>query len=658
MGKRLFAGILALALAAPMLCAGRARAAYEPQPTTAYGASFVAACEGQQWFIEEVERLLNAEQKTLDTVTGSADFSGIVGIGLQNKGIEGKIPAAIGELKELRGLFLPGNALGGTIPEELYTLPKLENVDLSGNRYSGTIPAGFGTMPALTTLTLRGNDYSGSVPNTLLSNTVITGLDLSSNRLSGNTLADFTTMTGLRYLNLSGNDLRGAMPDVSAWTQMVSLSLWDCGLTGDISDTLYGLGELQILDLSGNALTGGVSASIAGLTKLRYLALDNNRLRGTLPDAFAMPELARAHFEHNYLRGMAPDTLKAREDAGAEIYMNDNYMTGATLKGMANNSGNFADGAASGQYQLQSTAVSVHISKTGDVNLYALMKNKALADGMPAKALLKPTEYTTVYDAEKLTVTANDTGIYVRAKTDIPLASPQTLSIQIKDNDGSDYSRVRITVATEQPAAMGGAPGISATLHTPYINGYPDGRFGPEENLTREQAAKLLAAAMDCEPITPETPTFSDVTEDAWSYAWIEAAAAEGYVTGYDGQYAPTRSITRAELATILARVAAKRGLALSDEAVSFSDVAEDMWYCATVQQAARYGLVTGYPDGAFRPEATVTRAEAVTMVNRLLARNAKSLSGKQTLACPFSDVTENHWAYWEILEAAVQHTH
>lgn len=117
-------------------------------------------------------------------------------------------------------------------------------------------------------------------------------------------------------------------------------------MTGTIPETLYTLSGLQILDLSENKLEGEISAGIANLAGLQYLALDTNPLRGVLPDAFTHTALSEIHLENTYLRGFVPATLKARHDAGAKVYLNNNYMTGAVLKDMPNNSGNFTDGAA------------------------------------------------------------------------------------------------------------------------------------------------------------------------------------------------------------------------------------------------------------------------------------------------------------------------
>lgn len=132
----------------------------------------------------------------------------------------------------------------------LYTLPKLQNVDLGGNDYAGAIPSEFGTMPALKTLVLKDNQYTGTIPDTILSNTQIEVLNLMGNQLTGGFPAAVAGMSSLKYLNLSENAIGGTIPNLSALTNLISLSAWQCGLTGTIPETLYTLSGLQILDLS------------------------------------------------------------------------------------------------------------------------------------------------------------------------------------------------------------------------------------------------------------------------------------------------------------------------------------------------------------------------------------------------------------------------
>lgn len=652
---------LLLQLCAP-LTAGAAD--FTPNPQTEYAKRFIAACEGQAWFINEIERLLNAQQRTLDTITGAEDLVEIKSIGLKGQNITGHIPAAIGELSELRYLFLSDNHLSGDIPSVLYTLPKLQNVDLGGNDYAGAIPSEFGTMPALKTLVLKDNQYTGTIPDTILSNTQIEVLNLMGNQLTGGFPAAVAGMSSLKYLNLSENAIGGTIPDLSALTNLISLSAWQCGLTGTIPETLYTLSGLQILDLSENKLEGEISAGIANLAGLQYLALDTNPLRGVLPDAFTHTALSEIHLENTYLRGFVPATLKARHDAGAKVYLNNNYMTGAVLKDMPNNSGNFTDGAASEQHQLTSTRSTVTVSKDGTVNLYALLLNKSLTTGSTAKVLLRPDEYVVTFDDTKVQVTADSSGIYVKALTDIPQNTNFSITIQIKDNTGSEYSKVKLTLTTDVTSGGGGGigggtPATPKAEHKLYINGFTDGMFHAERNITREQTAKMLIDALGKETAEPEQSSYTDVANNRWSYHWVEAASKEGYMVGYNGGvFKPKSAITRAEMATALSRIAAKEGLIMTSSTKTFSDVADGKWYSSYIRQAVQYGLISGYTDGTFRPEQYITRAETVTMINRMLGRNYETAAELHSMACPFPDVSQSSWAYGNIMEAAITHKH
>ena len=655
---------LLLQLCAP-LTAGAAD--FTPNPQTEYAKRFIAACDGQTWFINEIERLLNAQQRTLDTITGAEDLVEIKSIGLKGQNITGHIPAAIGELSELRYLFLSDNHLSGDIPSVLYTLPKLQNVDLGGNDYAGAIPSEFGTMPALKTLVLKDNQYTGTIPDTILSNTQIEVLNLMGNQLTGGFPAAVAGMSSLKYLNLSENAIGGSIPDLSALNNLISLSAWQCGLTGTIPETLYSLSGLQILDLSENKLEGEISAGIANLAGLQYLALDTNHLRGVLPDAFTQTALTEIHLENTYLRGFVPATLKARHDAGAKVYLNNNYMTGAVLKDMPNNTGNFTDGAASEQHQLTGTRSTVTVSKDGTVNLYALLLNKSLTTGSTAKVLLRPDEYVVTFDDTKVQVTADSSGIYVKALTDIPLNTNFSITIQIKDNTGSEYSKVKLTLTTDVTSGGGGGiggggggtPATPKVEHKLYINGFTDGMFHAERNITREQTAKMLIDALEKETAEPEQSSYTDVANNRWSYRWVEAASKEGCMVGYNGGvFKPESAITRAEMATALSRIAAKEGLIMNGSTKTFSDVADGKWYSSYIRQAVQYGLISGYTDGTFRPEQYITRAETVTMINRMLGRNYETAAELHSMACPFPDVSQSSWAYGNIMEAAITHKH
>jgi hypothetical protein len=116
--------------------------------------------------------------------------------------------------------------------------------------------------------------------------------------------------------------------------------------------------------------------------------------------------------------------------------------------------------------------------------------------------------------------------------------------------------------------------------------------------------------------------------------------------------------MTRAELAACLVRIAERQGRQSVSAAVTFSVVDAGAWYAKEVNAAAALGLVNGYNDGTFRPNNPVTRAEAVTMINRMLGRDPATAEELKTAVNPFADVKASHWAYWHILEASVEHKH
>jgi len=690
--KRRISLILALTLILSLICVMPAAADFTPNPQPGYAQTFIDLCEGETWFINEIERLLNAQQMTLDTITSQASFEYIRAIGLDDAGITGNIPAAIGELSNLEYLFLGGNNLSGNIPASLFALPKLQNIDLGGNAYSGAIPAGFGTMTALTHLNLKDNNYTGNIPSSILGNSKIEFLNLLNNNLSGQ-IPTLSGMTALTYLNLSSNAWGSVMPDLSSNTDLIVLSLWDCELTGTIHDSVYTLDKLQILDLAENGLTGEISEDIGNLTKMQYLTFCNNKLEGKIPqnfdqltvleklnladnylrdiipDVFVSTVLDEINLENNYLRGELPASLVARYTAGADVWLMNNYLTGDELAKMPNNEKNFADGATSEQYQLTSTYLSLQVFEDKTVDIYNSLRNRSYATGNTTqKVLLNPEEYDFLYDPALLDVEVTATGINVTALAELPKTDNVILTLFIMSNDGSDYSTIIISLTTDTPsvpAPSGGVGGVTTTTtetletHTPYVNGYPDSSFQPNGSVTREEIAKMLITALNLDEKRPGISSYTDVLKERWSFGAIEAATERGYLQGYgDGIFAPGTSMTRAELATVLVRIAEKSGRDLGDETIEFTDVLETAWYAEYVEKAAAYGLVNGYEDGTFRPNNTVTRAEAVTMINRMLNRNPETAAYLKTAECPFNDVVSEHWAYLHILEAALTHEH
>lgn len=200
--------------------------------------------------------------------------------------------------------------------------------------------------------------------------------------------------------------------------------------------------------------------------------------------------------------------------------------------------------------------------------------------------------------------------------------------------------------------------GVSAWLntkeHNAYLHGYTDGSFGPGHNMTRAEAAQMFYNLL-LDQDAAKTASFDDVASDAWYADAVNTLASIGILQGVGGsRFAPERSITRAEFTAIAMRFAK---LDTRGEA-SFSDVSKDDWFYGQVVGAVRYGWITGYEDGTFRPNHTITRAEAAVLTNRLLARSPdeRYVDAHSGGIRQFSDMTSGHWAYYPIMEAANSH--
>ncbi|SEB26257.1 S-layer homology domain-containing protein [Paenibacillus sp. 276b] len=178
----------------------------------------------------------------------------------------------------------------------------------------------------------------------------------------------------------------------------------------------------------------------------------------------------------------------------------------------------------------------------------------------------------------------------------------------------------------------------------PYIQGYTDGSFRPERNVTRAEMATLITRILGTSTLEG-SHEFTDVTSSHWADSAISAAAQSGYVQGYtDGSFKPDQAITRAEIAVLLQPLLTSDQMTTAPTA--FTDVNEH-WAQQAVEQLSSAGVVTGYKDGTFRPSQPITRAEAVTMLNKLIGFQAETNAVGQ-----WSDVPATHWAY-EAIEAA-----
>lgn len=197
------------------------------------------------------------------------------------------------------------------------------------------------------------------------------------------------------------------------------------------------------------------------------------------------------------------------------------------------------------------------------------------------------------------------------------------------------------------------APVLNTTDHMQYMNGYEDGTFRPDAAITRAEACKLIASLLT-ETVENNDALFSDVAVSEWYAEAVRQMSGYALIGGYaDGTFRPNNKITRAEFVTILSRLPHND---IGTDTV-FADVPESHWAHSAVQTALAQGWVTGDPSGKFRPDDSITRAEVVTVMNRILGRTgdaAMAASGEGIRIMP--DVPDTHWAYLAMLEATTDH--
>ena len=222
------------------------------------------------------------------------------------------------------------------------------------------------------------------------------------------------------------------------------------------------------------------------------------------------------------------------------------------------------------------------------------------------------------------------------------------------DGTGTAYAPVAVIKEVKQSITLYAQWLAKPTLPKDpvrYIYGYPDGSVRPERAVTRAEAVmifyRLLVAA---DKNTVYTSTFTDVKANAWYTQAIAYFEKHGLIIdSKDGKFRPNDPITRAEYAALAAGFDN-----LSPSAPNiFPDVADDHWAVGYINSAADKGWVAGFPDGTFKPDETLTRAQLVTIINRMLNRKLAAEDVPADVIV-YTDLPETHWAYLDIIEASL----
>src|SRR5450830_1445933 len=198
----------------------------------------------------------------------------------------------------------------------------------------------------------------------------------------------------------------------------------------------------------------------------------------------------------------------------------------------------------------------------------------------------------------------------------------------------------------------------TTVYHQTFFIGYPDGTFKPDRNVSRAEVAAALTRALGL-GWSDIKPSYPDVPATHWSSGNIQIMKDEGIMIGdVSGTFRPDAFITRAEAATVFLRmlkVAPFSNLVAS----SFKDVPVTNWAVGYIEAMQKNGLITGYPDGTYKPTANILRSEFAALANRALGRGIGSSSQTAGLAASvhWPDVPATYWAYLDILEASTPHT-
>lgn len=203
------------------------------------------------------------------------------------------------------------------------------------------------------------------------------------------------------------------------------------------------------------------------------------------------------------------------------------------------------------------------------------------------------------------------------------------------------------------PDLMESEPIPLKTDHSPYMNGYGDGRFGPGDTLTWAQICTMLYNVLADQSMGSATGSYSDVTEQDWYYTPVMTLISKGILPGDGGALGAKDMISRSDFVGLIVRL-----VGVDDTATcSFPDVPEDSPVYREVATAVKNGWIVGTDQGKFNPQGKLTRAEAATVFNRMLGRSVDpEILASATDLRAFDDVPRDKWFYGAVVEATTNH--
>ncbi len=216
-------------------------------------------------------------------------------------------------------------------------------------------------------------------------------------------------------------------------------------------------------------------------------------------------------------------------------------------------------------------------------------------------------------------------------------------TVTVKTVDGNKKATAIVVLVEKTPLG-------AIEFYQPYVFGYPDNTFRPKNSVTRAEVATMFAKILDLNIEYPGSQKFKDVSSDQWYYTYIQAIARTDIFVGEEsGNFRPNDAITRAEMATVFAKFWKYLNTTVDSTKVAIKDVDGEHWATEYIYMMYNAGIVTGFPDGSYKPNEPTLREQVVGMINTLIARPENIAPSSK-----FGDINTSHWAFGNI-EAASQ---
>ncbi len=535
-----------------------------------------------------------------------AQLTNLKRLNLEGNELSEPIPPELGQLTELLSLVLNNNQLSGPIPPELAQLTKLVWLQLAGNELSGPIPPELAQLTNLQDLWLTGNQLSGPIPPELDRLTKLEHFSVGgeprflpwppceSETVVPQKRADLRADCEALWEFFSQLDDPGEVDDwgpdtpLSDWKgveieddRVVGLDLYLTSIEGPTSSllALAELSNLQRLTLgftktsSSDGLYGPIPPELGQLTKLAFLDLQDNTLSGPIPPELGqLTKLQNLYLADNLLSGPIPPEL-ARLTKLQDLSLSGNQLSGP---------------------------IPPELARLTDLRWLLLEGNELSGPIPPELAQLTKLERFSV-SGEPL-LSPWPPGL---TKFRPPPEPEKLFAGRFSDDDGNPHEANIETIA-----ALGVTQGCA-----------PD-KFCPNNNVTRAQMMAFLARALGEENNTTTTTSrFSDVPDSQWYVAYLERLADLGIVSPEaDGRFRPNEPLTRVEMAVLLTKALPR--VSPVTPAGTFADVPADGPFAAEIEGLLAAGITKGCSADPplYCPDDPVTRAQMATFLARALA--------------------------------------